>query len=125
MLFRFLLFLLVSFLISQSPAQDKYAYHPWQIDTLVTAENSLAAFSFPENHRVVDQSVRILLNNRELERLLEYRFQSAENLISFYVNIQDGDSIRISYQILPLKDDNLFYLHKYIEKEIYCLLEIN
>ena len=76
MLFRFLLLLLVSFLISQSSAQDKYAYHPWQIDTLVIAETSLDAFSFPENHRVIDQSVQILLNNKILERLLEYRFQS-------------------------------------------------
>jgi len=102
LLFRFLPLLLVSFLISQSSAQDKYAYHPWQIDTLVIAETSFAAFSFPENHRVIEQSVRILLNNRVLEHLLEYRFQSVENQINFYSNIQAGDSLKISYQILPV-----------------------
>jgi hypothetical protein len=100
--FRFLLVILALAGFSRLFAQDNFSLHPWQIDTLIVSEKSLTTYNLPANHRVIDQSIRIYLNQRELEHPIEYRYNSAQNQVSFYSEINKSDSLRISYQILPV-----------------------
>jgi len=100
--FRFLPVILFFLLISQSLAQDKYSYHPWQMDTVFVAEKQFSNFKFPKNHRILDQSIRVFLNSRELEYLLEYRYQKADNTLTFFAGINPSDTVKIVYQILPV-----------------------
>ena len=102
MSFRFLLVILALAGFSRLFAQGNFSLHPWQIDTLIVSENSLTTYNLPVNHRVIDQSIRIYLNQRELEHPIEYRYNSAQNQVSFYSEINKSDSLRISYQILPV-----------------------
>jgi hypothetical protein len=99
---RFLLFIFVFIGFRISLAQDNLSLHPWQVDTLVVPENKLTSFKFPENHRIVDQSIQVFLNNRELEFPVEYRFNTDLNLLTFFSEITPTDSLVIRYQILPV-----------------------
>jgi len=62
----------------------------------------MTTIQLPENHRIIDQSIRIYINQRELEFPLEYNFNAAQNILIFYSEIKKTDSLRISYQILPV-----------------------
>jgi len=100
--FRFLLLILVIASFSRSFAQGNLALYPWQVDTLIVPDNPITTYHFPGNHRVIDQSIIVQLNKRELEYPVEYRFNSDQNLLSFYTEINKADSLLISYQILPV-----------------------
>jgi hypothetical protein len=100
--FRFLLLILVFTSFSRSYAQDNLALYPWQVDTLIVPEGKYTSFYFPDNHRVIDQSIKVSLNQRELEYPVEYRFYNDQNLLTFYSEINAADSLYISYQILPV-----------------------
>ena len=102
MFFRFLLLILVIASFSRSFAQGNLALYPWQVDTLIVPDNPITTYHFPGNHRVIDQSIIVHLNKRELEYPVEYRFNSDQNLLSFYAEINKADSLHISYQILPV-----------------------
>ena len=102
MFFRFLLLILVFASFSRSFAQGNLALHPWQVDTLIVPDNPITTYHFPGNHRVIDQSIKVYINQRELEYPVEYRFNSDQNLLSFYAEINKADSLHISYQILPV-----------------------
>jgi hypothetical protein len=100
--FRYLLLIFVFATFGQSFAQDNLALHPWQIDTLIVSEDKLNSFRFPENHRIIDQSITVFLNQRQLEYPIEFRFNKDENLLIFFLDINPADSLAISYQILPV-----------------------
>jgi len=100
--FRFLLLILVLISFGRSFAQDNLALHPWRVDTLIVPDNPLTSYQFPDNHRIIDQSIVIFVNQRELEHPIEYRFNSEQNLLTFFSGINKNDSLLISYQILPV-----------------------
>ena len=102
MFFRFLLVILVFAGFSNSFSQDNLALHPWQIDTLIVPQENISSFKFPDNHRIIDQSIKVLVNNRELEFPIEYRFNNVQNQLTFFSPIDSSDSLYISYQILPV-----------------------
>ena len=111
MFFRLLPVILIFLLISQSRSQDNYSYHPWQMDTVFVAEKKIINFVFPKNHRILDQSIRVFLNSKELEFLLEYRYQRSENSLTFFAGINPADTVKIAYQILPvlLRREYMFF----------------
>ena len=102
MFFRFLLVILLFAALNVGNAQDNLSLHPWQIDTLIVPDEVLSTYRFPENHRVIDQSIMVLINNRELEFPVEYRFDKEQNSLTFFTLINKSDSLLINYQILPV-----------------------
>ena len=100
--FRFLLLILVFAGFGRSFAQDNLALHPWQIDTLVVPESKLTSFRFPGNHRIIDQSITVSLNQRDLEYPIEYRFDNVQNVLTFFLDINTEDTLNNSYQFLPV-----------------------
>ena len=101
-LIRCLKFNLSLLLILPLQAQEKYAYDPLQIDTLIVAQERFSHFTFPERHRVMDQSIQIRKNKRLLRSLFDYRYNNAENRIEFFIPVDIGDSLHIHYQIQPI-----------------------
>ncbi|TFG95415.1 MAG: hypothetical protein E4H13_13445, partial [Calditrichales bacterium] len=99
---RFLLLGIIIIANSQAYAQKNLTYYPWQIDTLFIAVSPVSHFDFPENHRVVEQSIHLRINQRYLEPMSEFRFQQEENQVQIFAPSQAGDTLRISYQILPV-----------------------
>ena len=102
MLARFLPFIFSVFLINQSLAQKSYTYYPWQVDTLIVLSQPSQTFHFPTDQRVVDQSIRVFVNRLELEHLVQFRFEQNGNLLRFFSALHPADTLRISYQILPV-----------------------
>ncbi len=92
-------FIILPSLIS---AQDNYSYNPWQKDTLITGLNDATEISFPENFRVLDQSIRVEKNNLALELQLDYIYSIEKKSIRLFIPLQSKDSLRIRYNIQPI-----------------------
>ena len=120
MFFRFLFVILTISSFSRLFAQDNLSFYPWQIDTLIVPEHSLTTFQLPADHRIIDQSLRVYINQKELENTVEFTFDASRNLLTFFTEIQKADSLRISYQILPvlLKRQYRFFQLDTISTEI-------
>ena len=83
-------------------AQESHTYYPWQMDTVFVKPEAVSHFDFPADHRVVEQSVRVIVKQTELENFLQFRYESTANRILFFPPVPALDTVKISYQILPV-----------------------
>ena len=91
-------FILVSFLFSQ----EKYSFTPWQIDTSFVIKEKSLEIELSERHIIQPQSLNLYLNNNPIHIDQNFKFDQSENKIKYFVALNPGDSLRITYQVLPV-----------------------
>jgi len=99
---RICLIFLFIFFFQNLQAQDNFSFNPWQKDTLIVPESKLTTIAFPENYRLLDQSILIEKNNKPLQTQIDYTFNPSKNILSFFIPLQIGDSLAIKYTIQPI-----------------------
>lgn len=95
-------FLLFLILISSAYSQDKYSYTPWEIDTSFVITKRILDIRLNERHQVQSQSIKVFKNKNQIYSDQNFKYDKNENKISFFVYLEPGDSLRISYQVLPV-----------------------
>ncbi len=96
------LFLICLLSFTPAAAQDKFAYDPWQKDTVLVAEQGLSVITLPAHYRIMAPSLQVKINQQALQEYAGFDFSSARNLLTLHVAVQPGDSVRLSYRIQPI-----------------------
>jgi hypothetical protein len=94
--------LLLFFSVKPAYAQENFAFNPWQIDTIIVVPQQISSIDLPERHRVMQQSILITKNGLLLEPEVAFKFNSSLNRFEFFLPLQVGDSLSISYNIQPI-----------------------
>ncbi len=87
---------------AQTAAQDKFAYDPWQKDTVLVAEQGLSVITLPAQYRIMAPTLQVRINQQPLQEYTGFEFDPAGNRLRFNVAVQSGDSIRLSFRIQPI-----------------------
>jgi hypothetical protein len=96
----FILFLLL--LTASGSSQEKYSYTPWQIDTLIVINKKTLEIKLSRRHHLLPQSINTYLNNIQFFPNQNFKYEEKENKIIFFTQLNEGDSVKISYKVLPI-----------------------
>jgi hypothetical protein len=100
LLSNLLLIGLLSF--TQTAAQDKFAYDPWQKDTILVADQGLSVITLPARYRIMAPSLQVRINQQPLQDYAGFEFDPVSNRLRLNVAVLPGDSIRLSFRIQPV-----------------------
>jgi hypothetical protein len=83
-------------------SQEKYSYTPWEIDTTFVINKKTLEIVLSERHQIQPQSLNAYLNNNQIYPDQHFKYFNKENKIRFFTSLNDGDSLRFKYQVLPI-----------------------
>jgi len=83
-------------------SQEKYSYTPWEIDTTFVINKKTLEIELSERHQLQPQTLNAYLNNTKIYPDQHFKYIRNENKIRFFSALSSGDSLRFSYQILPI-----------------------
>ena len=99
---RYLILFLLLFLTSPIFSQENYSYTPWNIDTSFVTQNRSLEIDLSERHQILPQSITVYLNKIQVFPDQNFKYDKGKNKLTFYTFLNKGDSLRITYQVLPV-----------------------
>ena len=84
-------------------AQEKFAYDPLQIDTLLVMEQQTLEIHLPNQLHIKPRTLTIYHNRKFMQPEVSYRLDDQDTVIFFFQPLAAGDSVRLIYQIHPFR----------------------